>query len=63
MKITIKYVQQKGNISSNLKIYNNDKQIGTTFYGNDADLMFKILSQADYSNVDNDIKGIEIVKE
>jgi hypothetical protein len=62
MKIIIKYTQQKGNICSNLTIYSNGKQIGTTFYGNDADLMFKILSRADYSNVGNDIDEIEIVK-
>lgn len=63
MEIIIKYTQQKGNVCSNLTIYNNDKQIGNTFYGNDADLMFKILSQVDYSNVNNDIKEIEIVKQ
>lgn len=45
-RLKIKYKSAKGNICSNLEIYNDIKgvsyeKVGHTFYGKDADLMFE----------------------
>ena len=50
-RIYIKYTPSKGNICSNLEIYNDIKgltceKIGHTFYGKDADIMLEYFRNA-----------------
>ena len=50
-RIYIKYTSQKGNVCSNLQIYNDIKgytceKIGHTFYGKDADIMLEYFKNA-----------------
>lgn len=50
-RIMVDYTPQKGNIASNLKIYNDIKgltqeKIGHTFYGRDADIMWQYFKNA-----------------
>ena len=50
-RIMIKYTSQKGNIASNLEIYNDMKgysceKVGHTFYGKDADIMLEYFKNA-----------------
>ena len=57
-RIYIKYTYAKDNICSNLKIFNDIKgvtveQLGTTFYGRDADIMFEYFKNAEIKNNKN----------
>lgn len=74
-RIMLKYRPRKGNITSSLEIRNDIKgltneQIGTIFYGRDADIMFDLLRAVDYSDLENymdygvivlDEDGVEII--
>lgn len=68
-RIMLKYTPRKGNITSSLEIRNDIKgltneQIGTTFYGRDADIMFDLLRAVDYSDLENYMDyGVIVVDE
>lgn len=68
-RIMLKYTPRKGNITSSLEIRNDIKgltneQIGTTFYGKDADIMFDLLRAVDYSDLENYMDyGVIVVDE
>lgn len=68
-RIILKYKPRKGNITSSLEIRNDlkgltNEQIGTTFYGKDADIMFDLLRAVDYSDLENYMDyGVIIVDE
>lgn len=57
-RIEVYYTTRKGNVGSNLEIRNDIKgysnnRIGTMFFGPDADMMLDLLSNIDYSKLDN----------
>ena len=73
-RIVLKYKEKNGDNPSELSVQNDIKgydfaKIGETFYGKDADIMFELLKNVDYSKIKDcmpygcDIEGILINNE